>query len=253
MRDSVGCGGDSLGHERTWTEEGLQGQDWGCEGTEEGHTVGVGEGMRWEHWDEEETLGQGWGHSTGLGEEERYTLSKDNEFPKTVGSGLGNWDVTWPSLYAPLWPALSPTGVALLCHHHQCSWLRNGAGSEGLGTRWASDEECPEIRSRPSVFPARGYHCEPCWMFCRAQTPQPEPSPASPPPNSPSDDGSKEQYGDGDANSGRCTGVFLNGERAEVSRERVAAPGHPICHTHPLPQGTRRLRSPRLQCCTRQA
>lgn len=197
MRDSVGCGGDSLRHERTWTEEGLQGQDWGCEGTEEGHTVGVGEGMRWEHWDEEETLGQGWGHSTGLGEEERYTLSKDNEFPKTVGSGLGNWDVTWPSLHAPLWPALSPTGVALLCHHHQCSWLRNGAGSEGLGTRWASDEECPEIRSRPSVFPA------------------------SPPPNSPSDDGSKEQYGDGDANSGRCTGVFPGDEEAAVTQAAV--------------------------------
>lgn len=76
-RDRVGCGGDSLGRERTWAEEGVQGQDWGCEG---GHTVGVGEGMRWEHWDEEETLGQDWGHSTGLGEEERDALSQGNEF-----------------------------------------------------------------------------------------------------------------------------------------------------------------------------
>lgn len=63
---------DSLGCERTWAEEGVQGQDWGCEG---GHTVGIGEGMRREHWDEEETLGQGWIHSTGLGEEKRDTLS----------------------------------------------------------------------------------------------------------------------------------------------------------------------------------
>lgn len=49
-RDRMLCGGDRLGHGRTWAVEGVQGKDWGHEGAEEGHKVGVGEGMRKRHW-----------------------------------------------------------------------------------------------------------------------------------------------------------------------------------------------------------
>lgn len=114
-----------------------------------------------------------------------------------MGSGLGNWDVAWPSLHTPLCPALSPTGVALLCHHHRCSWLGNGAGTEGLSSKQTSDEEHPGISTIPSEFPA------------------------PPPPNSPGDDGNEEQHGDGDANSGRPTGVFPGDKEAAVTQAAV--------------------------------